>query len=214
MREGGLPAELRVPDAVGFVLAGGRSSRMGRDKALIPFAGRPLIERAADMIRACGLELRISGTRADLTAYGNVIPDETPDQGPLSGICSALRHAVTTWGVILSVDQPLVPCGLVTAMLDRARRTASPVTVASIRGDAQTFPAIVRRDALRVLERELNAGRRGCMAAFRTAGLEVLAAEDIMGPEAIASAEQWFWGVNTPEELERMESLLKVEEGS
>jgi molybdopterin-guanine dinucleotide biosynthesis protein A len=151
----------------------------------------------------------IAGARApELAAYAPVIPDEWDDVGPLGGVCSALRSIERTWGVFLPVDQPLVPCELVVALLGHARVTGSRVAVASLRGEAQTFPAVVRRDALAVFERELAAGLRGCLAAFRAAGLQVIAAEEVDAPDAMV--ERWFWNANTPEDLERLRAALQT----
>ena len=85
------------PDPVtadAFILAGGHSSRMGRDKALIPLAGSPLIHHALGILRAAGLDPRIAGARSDLSSFAPTLPDDPTRSGlgPLSGICSALRR--------------------------------------------------------------------------------------------------------------------------
>ena len=76
-----------------FVLAGGQSARMGRDKALIEFRGRPLIEHALDKLRALGFAPRIVGSREDLSAFAPVIPDNYTALGPLAGINGTRRAA-------------------------------------------------------------------------------------------------------------------------
>jgi molybdenum cofactor guanylyltransferase len=196
--------------AEGFVLAGGQSSRMGRDKALVELAGRPLVEWALEGLRGAGLTARIAGARTDLSEFAPVIADAWSDVGPLGGVCSALRQAERDWAVFVTVDQPLMAPLLIISLLEHARSGERAVTVASIGGVAQTFPAVVRRDALAVLESELENGRLGCMAAFRVAGLWVVAAEEIVGPESRCLVERWFSNVNTAEELERVEAALKV----
>jgi len=209
LTEGGLPAEVRIPDAVGFVLAGGRSSRMGEDKALIKLGLRPLIVWALDNLREAGLEAWIAGARnPELAAYGPVIPDVWEDVGPLGGVCSALRQMDRTWGVFLTVDQPYMGRWLIHRLLERARETNDAVTVACLGGVEQTFPAVVRRDALPVLETELNAGRRGCLAAFRAAGLQAIPVDEWIEPDAGSNAERWFWNVNTPEDLEELRRMF------
>jgi molybdopterin-guanine dinucleotide biosynthesis protein A len=194
--------------AEGFVLAGGQSSRMGRDKALVELAGRPLIAWALDVLRGAGLTAKIAGAKTDLSVFAPVAPDAWDNVGPLGGVCSALRQTELDWAVFVTVDQPLMSPALLVGLLEHARSTEQAVTVASVSGVPQTFPAVVRRTALNVLEGELDQGRLGCMVAFRVAGRKVVAAEEIAGPEARVPVDAWFANVNTPQDFERVKSLL------
>ncbi len=201
------------PDVEGFVLAGGASSRMGRDKALLKLGGRPLIAHACDVLQAAGLTAQIAGARSKLNKFAPVIPDASADGGPLAGICSALAQAKAEWAVFLPVDLPLMAPSLIQFLVRHARISGMPVTLASINGFAQTFPAVVRRNALPVLESELRAGRSGCFRAFRAAGVSLVAAEMVAQSGHVADARglapfQWFLNVNTREDLDRAEAIL------
>ena len=88
----------RLAGAAGFVLAGGRSSRMGTDKALMLLGGRPLIAHALDILRGAGLSASLAGARAGLERFAQVVADEEPDRGPLGGICSALAMTPAAHG--------------------------------------------------------------------------------------------------------------------
>ena len=77
-------------NAAGFVLAGGQSSRMGMDKALVEFRGLPLVVHALNILRAAGLSASIAGARSDLKKYASVISDFDTPEGPLGGICAAM----------------------------------------------------------------------------------------------------------------------------
>jgi molybdenum cofactor guanylyltransferase len=204
-----VPREV-IKDVAGFVLAGGRSSRMGRDKALLELGSLKLIEWAKMILAGAGLDFWIAGARnPELAAFGPVIPDLWEDAGPLGGVCSALRHTDRNWAVFVTVDQPLMAPALVSQLLDRARTGGSAVTVASLHGAAQTFPAVLRRHALKALEAELEAGRLGCLQAFRAAGLAVVAAEELAVPADGLRVEEWFWNVNSPKELEAIAEALQ-----
>jgi molybdopterin-guanine dinucleotide biosynthesis protein A len=111
-----------VPPAVthfpisGAILAGGKSSRMGRDKAFLPFPapdGPPLIARQASLLRELGItDLLISG-RPD-TDYASTVPDArvildaTADAGPLAGLSAVLGAARHPHVLVLAVDLPLI----------------------------------------------------------------------------------------------------------
>ncbi len=204
-------------DAAGFVLAGGQSKRMGQDKTLVQVGGKPLIERALSILKGAGLSAAIAGARSNLSAYGAVVPDD--GQGPLSGVCAALRATEAEFSVIVPVDMPLLPSSLVRVMLDRAAVTDARVTVVEANGFAQTFPAVIHRSALEPLASELAAGRRRCFAAFESAAqsfgqrlesvpVEVLAqAGQVAHPLGIAPA-FWFLNLNRTENLPQVEEML------
>jgi molybdopterin-guanine dinucleotide biosynthesis protein A len=86
---------------VGLVLAGGRSSRMGEDKAMLRIDGRSLLERSLRALWDAGAErVAISGTRA------GGIPDRWPDSGPVGGIASAMHGLPDGEWLVVPVDMP------------------------------------------------------------------------------------------------------------
>ena len=195
---------------------------MGRDKALLPFAGRILIEYALTTLREAGLSTTIAGAspdvESDLAAYAPVIRDAQPGLGPLAGICAALEAGSTRYLVFLSIDLPLLPASLIAYLLYYARITGCAVTVPSVNGFAQTFPVVLDRSVLPVLQTQLDSGKRGCYAAFQAAArnagepiasvaVELLAQSgQVAHPLGLAPL-RWFLNVNTPQDLERAETL-------
>jgi len=205
-------------DAVGFVLAGGQSSRMGQNKALVEFAGRPLVAHALAIFAQAGLTARIAGAawqaRASLEAFAPVIEDATPGLGPLSGICAALGATTARYAVFLSVDLPLLPPSLLVYLLHQARITERAVTVSMVSGFAQTFPAVIDREVLPALLNELNAGRLGCYSAFEAASkamgeptgsvaVELLAQSGRVTDKHGRPPVHWFLNLNSPADLAR-----------
>ena len=206
-------------DAAGFVLAGGRSSRMGRDKALLEFAGRPLIEHAIAILRAAGLPVCIAGARSpNLTEFAPVVEDDRADLGPLAGICAGLESTSAKLAVFLPVDLPLLPASLVDWLLEHARMTGSAVTVPAVNGFAETFPVVLDRAVQPILKAELEAGRKGCFSAFEAAAS---ALDRPMSRIAVELAAQcghirhpldlppfrWFLNLNDKADLARAEAL-------
>jgi molybdenum cofactor guanylyltransferase len=204
----------------GFVLAGGQSSRMGRDKALVELAGRPLIAYALEALRDAGLRAQIAGARSELSAFAPVVADREENAGPLSGVCAALAATQADFAVFLSVDLPLIPASLLRYLTWDAAMTGSAVTLASVNGFQQTFPAVVRCDALPVLEEELHDGRASCFAGFQSAAASTGETLRILGAESLAqsghaahplglAAARWFHNVNAPADLEMAELWLR-----
>jgi molybdopterin-guanine dinucleotide biosynthesis protein A len=209
-------------DVAAFVLAGGHSSRMGRDKALLPLAGQPLIAHAIATLRDAGLSPIIAGAQSDLSSFAPVIPDLKPDLGPLSGICAAIASTSAQFSVFIPVDLPLLPSSLVAYLVHHAQITSSAITIPSICGVANTFPAVLDRAVLDALKSELAAGRRGCLAAFhaaaRTLGQSIsivpveylVQSGHVSDPRALPAA-FWFLNVNSPDDLDRVTGQISLQ---
>ena len=93
----------------GIILAGGKSSRMGTDKALIKMGDKNLLETAIEICKPVCKSIIISSNNPEHGKYGYpVIHDEIKDCGPLGGIYSCLKQSATGWNFIISVDSPFV----------------------------------------------------------------------------------------------------------
>jgi molybdopterin-guanine dinucleotide biosynthesis protein A len=207
-------------DAEGFVLAGGRSIRMGSEKALIQLAGEPLVAHAVRILRQAGLAVSIAGARSPLEHHAPVVPDSESDRGPLGGICSALAFSAANRAVFLPVDMPLLPSSLLALLLKAGQAEDALITVPSVNGFAETFPAVVNREALPWLRDSLEGGRGGCFQAFQAAAkamgrtMKVMPVEQAVrdGRLAVTDAlpiECWFLNVNEPADLAQAEACLK-----
>jgi molybdenum cofactor guanylyltransferase len=222
------------PDALGFVLAGGQSSRMGRDKALLEFAGKPLVAHALDLFKEAGITALIAGTPSPagasspalrpLPVLAPIVEDAAPGLGPLSGICTALSIISARYAVFLPVDLPLIPPSLLVFLLGHARMTGSAVTVPSVSGFTQTFPAVLDRAALPALQNELDSQRYGCFSAFQAAAAAAGQSVSSVAVELLAQAGEvsdplglppvlWFLNLNTPDDLVRAEALRNAGSG-
>lgn len=127
-----------------MILAGGRSRRMGRDKALLPVGDSVLIDRVIAAVIAVGLEPLIVG-RSALPTHPQVrcIPDADPDQGPASGVRTALDEAAGGAVLVLPCDLPQCT----PALLEWLRATwdahgLPPVWAGSWDGDLHPLPGI------------------------------------------------------------------------
>jgi molybdenum cofactor guanylyltransferase len=106
--------------AVGFVVAGGRSRRMGRDKALLGWGGATLLDHAIRTLGAVCTDVRVlSGLQRRYTDRGRaVVVDAPPEAGPLAGLAAALAAAAPKPAILLAVDMPFVPAELLKYMAD------------------------------------------------------------------------------------------------
>ena len=213
-------AEPSNADAAAFVLAGGESSRMGSDKALITLAGKPLIEHSLAILRETGFSPTIAGARSRLESFASVIEDRAHGHGPLAGVCAALASTDAKWAVILSIDLPFVPSSLIAYMLHRAEIDDSVAVAPSVSGFPQTFPVVVARAALPMIEQELEAGRSGCFASIRSVcdrlrrpmavlPVEMLAQSGHVADKRGLPPALWFLNVNSPADLARAERVLQ-----
>lgn len=102
-------------DCLGVVLAGGRSKRMGSDKAQLLWQGRRLIDRSFELLRAAGCSrVVVSG---DYPQYPH-IPDQFPDRGPLGGLASVAQSEPESRWLVSAIDQPLLDVSMLRALLD------------------------------------------------------------------------------------------------
>lgn len=184
--------------AAGFVLAGGRSSRMGRDKALLEIDGETLVARAVGSLKEVCAEVAIAGGGAELARFARVVPDVAPGCGPLGGIVSALAETPFQWNLFLAVDVPFVPKEVWRRLLGQAENSGAAAVMARVGEQVHPLCAAYSRRALRVLREELDAGRWKVADAVGAAGFIDYADFDV--PE-------WFRNVNTPEDLALLAAL-------
>lgn len=143
-----------------ILLAGGKSSRMGSSKAELPFGGMRMIEHQVQRLALLGIEdIVVAGYTGEVSG-ARCVPDEQPHLGPLGGLKSGLSAAKNDKCLILSVDAPLVPFAVLSALM---RRHRGGITVAE--HDGQLEPLIGVYD--RSLADECDALLKGERASVR-----------------------------------------------
>lgn len=193
----------------GFVLGGGRSTRMGTDKALLHHAGRPLIEHAIDLLKAAGVAPHIVGTRPDLAAFAPVIADLHPGCGPLGGIEAVLAASNSDANLFLPVDLPLLPPVFLRHLLERACITGASATIPTLGGRPEPLCAVYRRDLMAGIGTSLESGNYKVIDAIEKAAKPL--GIDLFSVEAVGATRadwplnpplyRWFQNLNTPADL-------------
>ena len=148
--------------ATGVVLAGGRSTRMQRDKALLPFEGRPLVSHVVEGLGAHVDEVLVSADDAAKYAFLAlpVISDRVPQQGPMMAVASTLERARNDMVLYSPCDVPHLPPALVARLFRAARGGGDVIVPRGPDGRYEPLFAIYRRSALPELLRALDAGER------------------------------------------------------
>ena len=186
------------PAITAFILAGGKSTRMGVDKAFVEIDGQTLLARALESARSVTRDVRIVGDPGKFARFAPVIEDIFRGCGPLGGIHAALRASQTELNLILAVDVPFVSRALLEYLKGRARDSSATVTVAQAGGGWQPLCAIYRRNFADAAEQALRAGHYKIDALFEAAWTQLITEEEL---ESAGFSRKMFRNLNTPEEL-------------
>src|SRR5262245_20962580 len=120
----------------GYVLAGGRSSRMGSDKALLPFGGGTLLEHVAQVVHQAVGNVTVIGPQSRYGRLGlQVIEDVHPNAGPLGGIQTALRHSPAEWSLVVACDMPGLTVVFLSWLIAAATASAAQAVLPTVDGE-------------------------------------------------------------------------------
>lgn len=191
--------------AFGFVLVGGRSGRMGRDKTLLPYRGRPMaVWQAEKLSLVCGRAALVGKHRAPFE--GTPFPfvqDGAEPRAAAFGVAAALAWSPEETNLILAADVPRCPEEFLAALLEVAEAVPAPAVVPVAEGVPQTLCAVWRKSALVPLLGRLAAGDYSLQGALQPLGAVLIPEEEVAGmPGGHPSS---FFNVNTNEEYERLE---------
>ena len=189
-----------VNDVTAFVLAGGKSTRMGTDKAFLRWQKGTLLDHVLDVVHQLTPHVCIVADRRRFAGYDAVlIEDIYPGRGPLGGIHAALSATATEWNVMLAVDLPLVSHPLLSYLVGRARESDATVTVPSAGGRLQPLCAVYRREFAEVARRSLEAGENKIDRLFARVRTQTIEEENLL---RAGFSREAFRNVNTPEDFE------------
>jgi molybdopterin-guanine dinucleotide biosynthesis protein A len=187
------------------IQAGGASSRMGRDKCLLPLAGRPMVEHVIDRVRGLGDEILITTNLPE--EYGftgmRLVGDTRPGTGALGALHAALSAARGETVLVLACDMPLASRPLLEHLLSRAPQ--ADVVIPRWKGEYEPLCAVYARRCLLSVEAALESGQRRMISFFPQ--VRVMPVEEAewssYDPEGLT-----FFNVNTPQELAEAERRM------
>jgi molybdopterin-guanine dinucleotide biosynthesis protein A len=187
------------------IQAGGRSERMGGDKALVQLAGRPLITHVLERAAPLADEVLVTTNSPDDYAFLGLrlVEDERPGAGALAGLQTALRAARYDVVLVLACDLPFVCVPLLEHMLRLTSQ--ADVVIPRWRGEFEPLHAVYRRTCLPAVELALAEGPQR-MISFLPAVRSTVVEEDQVAafdPQGLT-----FFNINTPDDLLTAERIL------
>ena len=199
-------------DITAVILAGGQSRRLGRDKAVEPFAGEPLIRRvirrASEAVSADQVVVVVADpSRAaalPLDDNHQTAVDVFPDCGSLGGIYTGLSASPTDWSLVTACDMPFLSAPLLANMA--GLRDGVDAVVPVVDGRPEPTHALYSRRCLPAIERRLRAGQLKISGFFDDVAVCYVPESDIreFDPELLS-----FFNINRPEDLSRAMELAQ-----
>jgi molybdopterin-guanine dinucleotide biosynthesis protein A len=189
-----------------FILAGGESSRMGRDKARLELGGVPLILRTAKLVESVAGTPTVIGNPEAYTGFDlRAIADDWPGAGPLGGIATALRAAAAPWSLIVATDLPYLTREWLEYLIARSLATPADAVLPMNARGAEPLCAMYHQRAEPAIRKALERGTRKV-----TDGLLGMRVETITPAEwnPFDSEGLLFKNMNSPEDYEEAKARL------
>lgn len=190
------------------VLAGGRSTRMGTDKAFVPLAGRPMLAWVLDALepltRSFVVVCNEPEKYAEFEGRARVVTDDPPRAGPLAALRTGLRMSREHWAFVTSCDAPF----LKPAFVQRLARFTRGFDAAVPGNEAERWPlsAFYHRRCIPALDRAVQRADQRVIAFFPEVGVRWVPTDDLRAADPELRS---LWNVNTPQDLEEAERMLR-----
>jgi molybdopterin-guanine dinucleotide biosynthesis protein A len=156
-----LPQTAKFPQIEAFILGGGESSRMGRDKAMLEIGGKTLIERAASLCEPLVANITLMGNPDRFkTIRFPAIADQWHAAGPLGAIATALGTAQQPWCLVLACDMPNVSANFLDWILECANKSSTDAVVPETARGLEPLCAVYRAACASKLSAALDSGVR------------------------------------------------------
>lgn len=185
-------------ETTGVILADGKSSRMGTDKALINIGQKDMIERVAGELRKVCSEIFVSGGQEETGRRLGLkfIADLLPGRGPLSGIHASLHAAAHEYCLVVACDMPFISADLANLMFNEV--VGYDAAVPSYGQYLQPLFAVYCKSCLPAIEKCLASGKKSVTKFLPLARVNYVTEEKL---GLFADIETVFFNVNTPEDL-------------
>ncbi len=191
-----------------IVLAGGRSSRLGVDKAFLEIGGKPIVERVVKRMTAIADEVLLVTNTPEQFAYLGLrmVRDVQPGQGVLGGLYSGLLVAGNDYSLVVACDMPFLDLKLLRYMV--LLTPEQDVVIPCVGDMLEPLHAIYSRSCLKPIERALSCGERRVVGFFPEVRVRYVDQRevDILDPRHLS-----FFNINTPQDLDQARKLAQEE---
>jgi len=187
----------------GILLAGGKSTRMGTNKAFLELDGQTLVERSLSVLQNTFVEVLISSNQPEFYPYGvRIIPDIFPEMGPLSGLHACLQAASFDQCFFVACDMPFLQEDLIRFLAGLSE--GYDVTVPRAAGGLNPLHAFYHKNCLPKIENNLKSGRLKIIDFYHKCNVRYVEEHELNGFGDLAMI---FSNVNTPEEWDLIQKL-------
>lgn len=190
-------------EAAAVVLAGGKSTRMGEDKALLNVTGRRMLEGTVRLLSAVFTEIFIS---ANDNSYDDlnikVIPDDFKGSGPLGGIHAALKYSTHHTNFFTACDMPFIDIRLAVYLIDQVE--GYDAVVPRMGNYYQPLFAVYTKECLQAVENRIQAGKNKITSFYDDIKIKFVDTDEL---RKFGNPDELFFNVNTPGDLELAKSI-------
>lgn len=198
----------------GYVLAGGGSTRFGRDKALVEIGGAPMLLRMRALFGDITKDVHVIAAPHKYSALGvTSIGDRWEGQGPLAGIVTALQTTEeigsgADWNLIVGCDMPFLTREWLTYLVERAHASGAEVVAPRSTQGLEPLCACWRTRAAAKLQQVFEGGTRKITEAMKHLHMEVVDEADW---KRFDTAGRLFWNMNAAADYDEAKRILEAQ---
>jgi molybdopterin-guanine dinucleotide biosynthesis protein A len=201
------------PTVFGYVLAGGGSTRFGRDKALVEIDGKAMVTRMFELLAKVARSVNVVAVPGKYSNLGvSALTDRWPGEGPLGGIITALTPSagigVPEWNLIVGCDMPFLTREWLDYLVERSLASPADVVVPRSMSGLEPLCACWRSSGTETLQRAFDRGIRKVTEAMKQLQMEIIDESDW---KRFDSAGRLFWNMNTAADYDQAKTFLEAE---
>jgi molybdenum cofactor guanylyltransferase len=186
---------LSKSEITGIILAGGKSRRMGTDKGLLLYNGKPMIQYSIDLLSSFCERIVISTSNPAYNVFGlETIPDLVPQLGPMGGLYSCLKASKTSVNLCLPCDIPQMNLSVLNQLVEKSDIISCIVACTPY---PEPLVAIYPLTVISVIEQLINTGNYKMADIFNLTPVKYIPLEEFHGE----NIEKYFTNMNTPTDL-------------